>query len=69
MKNFEQYFLNESAIPTEGIKELLTLLGYDIMYHNEHKEYFFEAMIDGKIKTIWLNDYLEPNYTAKKYNV
>ena len=61
INRFEE--LNEKVkepkdVKGKKLKKLLEDLGYDVMYHEEHKEYFFEAKIDGKIKTIWLNDYL-----------
>ncbi len=47
----------------EEIKNLLERLGYDVMWHEEHKEYFIETIEDGKHVFIWLNDYL-----SKKIN-
>lgn len=43
----------------EKLKNLLELVSeVDIMYHEEHKEYFFEWMKDGKFINIWLGDYV-----------
>lgn len=43
----------------EKLKDLLELVSdVDIMYHEEHKEYFFEWMKDDKFITIWLGDYV-----------
>lgn len=43
----------------EKLKDLLELVSeVDIMYHEEHKEYFFEWMKDGKFITVWLGDYV-----------
>lgn len=42
----------------EELKNLLERLGYDVMWHEEHKEYFIETFEGGKHVFIWLNDYL-----------
>lgn len=43
----------------EKLKDLLELVSeVDIMYHDEHKEYFFEWVKDGKFITVWLGDYV-----------
>ena len=55
MKNYNT-FLNENTKGTEGIKALLELLGYDVMYSESQKEYFIEAMVENNVKPIWLKD-------------
>jgi hypothetical protein len=50
---------NQKNTKMEKLKELLELVSeVDIMYHEEHKEYFFEWMKDGKFITVWLGDYV-----------
>ena len=49
----------ENKAKIEKLKSLLELISdLDIMYHEEHKEYFFELMKDGNIITVWLCDYI-----------
>jgi hypothetical protein len=50
---------NQKNNKMEKLKELLELVSeVDIMYHEEHKEYFFEWMKDGKFIFVWLGDYV-----------
>ena len=49
----------EKNTKIEKLKGLLELVSdVDIMYHEEHKEYFFEYMKDDKFITVWLGDYV-----------
>ena len=48
MKNFEEFFLNESVKPkvsekTKKLKELIEMVNPDVdfLYSEEHKDYFF----------------------------
>ncbi len=50
---------NQKALKIEKLKELLELVSdVDIMYHEEHKEYFFECIKDGEKTTVWLGDFV-----------
>ena len=41
------------------LKKLLELVSdVDIMYHEEHKDFFFEWFKDGKKINIWLSDFI-----------
>jgi len=60
---------NNETFSVDGIKKLLKLLNVDVMYHEEHKEYFCEAYTINGTKTIWLNDFSDINLAAKKYNI
>ena len=66
MKNISEFdnFIKENNDSNrlqkmEKLKEMLELVSQvDIMFHEEHKEYFFEWMKDGKFINIWLGDYI-----------
>ncbi len=43
----------------KNLKNLLELVSeVNIMYHEEHKEYFFEWKKNNKFITVWLGDYV-----------
>jgi hypothetical protein len=58
MKRFA-YYRYEIIIPQEEHKQGYTPNNQEIMFHEEHKEYFYEDFVNGKLVTVWLGkDYI-----------
>ena len=50
---------DEKLSKMKKLKKLLELVSdVDIMYHKEHKDFFFEWFKDGEIIHIWLSDFI-----------
>jgi hypothetical protein len=75
VKISHSYFKSEKDILTPYYKIIIpqekhkNLNNQEIMFHEEHKEYFYEDFIDGKFVTVWLGKDYIPQEEHKQLNL